>query len=102
MPSASNSNEYQKMKQSFWGVESPVRRADNLTAKPTVYTSLNHVCYEFSATLTPDRLNYKLEAHPLVKEGAQDEEQSNCRAKKSKKTNLVMGPKEVPDTKTDD
>jgi hypothetical protein len=31
----------------------------------------------------------------------QDEEQSNCSAKERKKKNLAMGPKGVPDTKTD-
>jgi hypothetical protein len=31
----------------------------------------------------------------------QDEEQSNCPAKERKKKYLVMGPKGVPDTKTD-
>jgi hypothetical protein len=56
--------------------------------------------YEYSATLTTDRLHYKLQTRPLVKEGPQDEEQSKCPAKERKKKNLVMGPKGVPDTKT--
>jgi hypothetical protein len=34
--------------------------------------------YESSATLTADRLHYKLQTRPLVREGAQDEWQSNC------------------------
>jgi hypothetical protein len=41
-----------------------------------------------SATLTTDRLHYKLQ-------------QSSCRAKERKKKNLAIGPKGVPDTKMD-
>jgi hypothetical protein len=37
----------------------------------------------------------------LSERAPQDEEQSNCPAKERKKKNLVMGPKGVPDTKTD-
>jgi hypothetical protein len=57
--------------------------------------------YESSATLTTGRLRYKLHTRPLVREGAPSEEQSNCPAKERKEKNLVMGPKGVPDTKTD-
>jgi hypothetical protein len=39
--------------------------------------------YESSVTLTTDRLHYKLQTRPLVREGAQDEEQSNCLAKET-------------------
>jgi hypothetical protein len=56
--------------------------------------------YESSATLTTDRLHYKLQARPLVSESSQDEEQSNFPAKERKKKNLFMGPKGVPDTMT--
>jgi hypothetical protein len=49
--------------------------------------------YESSATLTTDRLKYKFQDRPLVRDGAQVEEQSNCPAKGRKKKNLVMGPK---------
>jgi hypothetical protein len=44
-------------------------------------------------TLIIDRLHYRLQTR--------DEEQSNCPAKERKKKNLAMGPKGVPDTKTD-
>jgi hypothetical protein len=56
--------------------------------------------YEFSATLTTDRLHYKLQTRPIVREGAQDEEQSNCPAIEMRNKNLVIAPKGVPDTKT--
>jgi hypothetical protein len=36
----------------------------------------------------------------LTERAPQDEEQSNCPAKETKKNNLVMDPKGVPDTKT--
>jgi hypothetical protein len=52
--------------------------------------------YESSAPLTTDRLHYKLQTRPLVR----DEKQRNIPAKETKKKNLVMGPKGVPDTKT--
>jgi hypothetical protein len=37
----------------------------------------------------------------LSERAPEDEEQSNCATKERKKKNLVMGPKGVPDTKTD-
>jgi hypothetical protein len=47
--------------------------------------------YESSATLSTDRLNYKLQTRPLVREGApEDEEQSNFPAKERKKKNMVI------------
>jgi hypothetical protein len=48
---------------------------------------------ESSATLTTDRLHYKLQTR--------NEEQSICPTKENKKKNLVMCPEGVPDTKTD-
>jgi hypothetical protein len=57
--------------------------------------------YESSATLTTDRLHYKLQNRPLVREGPPNEEQSNCPAKERKKIYLVMGPKGALDTKKD-
>jgi hypothetical protein len=51
--------------------------------------------------LTTDRLHYKLQTCPLVREGVpRRKEQSNIPAKERKKINLVTGPKGVPDTKT--
>jgi hypothetical protein len=50
--------------------------------------------YEFSATLTTDRLRYKLKTRPLVREGTLRQ-----RAKEMEKKILVMGLKGVPDTK---
>jgi hypothetical protein len=41
--------------------------------------------YESSVTLTTDRLHYKLQTRPLVREGAQDEEQCNFPAKQKEK-----------------
>jgi hypothetical protein len=55
--------------------------------------------YESSATLTTDRLRYKLQARPLVGEGA-PRQRARKEEEGRKKKNLVMGPKGVPDTKT--
>jgi hypothetical protein len=41
-------------------------------------------------SLTTDRLLYKLQTRPLVKEGAPEEKQSNCPAKERKKKNLLI------------
>jgi hypothetical protein len=57
--------------------------------------------YESSATLSTDRLQYKLQIRPLVREGSPGKEQSNCPVKRRKKKSLVMGQKKVADTKTD-
>jgi hypothetical protein len=57
--------------------------------------------YGPSVTLAIDRMHYKLHTRPLVREGAPEEEQSNSLTKERKKKNLVMGPKGVPNTKTD-
>jgi hypothetical protein len=46
--------------------------------------------YEASVTLTTDRLHYKLQTRPLVRE------QSNCPAKEKKKKNLVDTKKDRP------
>jgi hypothetical protein len=57
--------------------------------------------YESSATLTTDRLHYKLQTCPLVRKGAPRRKAKQFSGKRKKeKTNLVMGPKGVPDTKT--
>jgi hypothetical protein len=57
--------------------------------------------YESFATLTTDRLHYKLQTRPLVREGASKRRAMKCPIKGRKKKNLVMGPNGVPDTKTD-
>jgi hypothetical protein len=58
--------------------------------------------YESSATLTTDRLHYKLQTCPLVREGAPRQIAKQLSGKrKEKKKHLVMGAKGVPDTKTD-
>jgi hypothetical protein len=57
--------------------------------------------YESSATLTTDKLRYKLQTRHLIERVPQDEEQSNFLAKGRKKKNLVMGSRGVPNTKTD-
>jgi hypothetical protein len=57
--------------------------------------------YGSSETLVTDRLHWKLQTRPLVREGTPyDEEQSNCPARERETKNLVMGPEEVPNTKT--
>jgi hypothetical protein len=48
--------------------------------------------YESSATLTTDRLHYKLQTRPLFREGAQGEEQSNFPAKQKEKGKSGHGP----------
>jgi hypothetical protein len=54
-----------------------------------------------SATLTTDRLHYKLQTRPLVREGATKRIAKQLSDKRKEKENFVMGPKRVPDTKTD-
>jgi hypothetical protein len=56
--------------------------------------------YESSATLTTDRLRYKLQTHHVVKEGAPSRRSNQFSGKRKWKKDLVMGPKGVPDTKT--
>jgi hypothetical protein len=79
----------------------PASRKRRQKRNPVVSDETVMYGYESSATLTTDRLHYKLQTRPLVREGVQDEEQSNCTAKGRKKQNVVMGPKEVSYTKTD-
>jgi hypothetical protein len=55
--------------------------------------------YESPATVTADRLRYKLQTILSSERTPQDEEQRNCQAKERKKENLAMGPKGVPNTK---
>jgi hypothetical protein len=74
----------------------PASRNRRRKGNPLVSDETVMYGYESSATLTTDRLQYKLQTRPLVREDAQDEEQSNCPGEK----NMVMGPKGVPDTKT--
>jgi hypothetical protein len=57
--------------------------------------------YESSATLITDRLHYKLQTRPLVKESTPRLRAKQLSGKRKEKKNLVMGPKGVPDTKTD-
>jgi hypothetical protein len=57
--------------------------------------------YESSATLTTDRLHYKLQSRPLVREGAPSRRAKQLSGKRKGGGNLVMGPKGVSDTKTD-
>jgi hypothetical protein len=74
----------------------PASRKGRRKGNPLVSDETVMYGYESSATLTTDRLHYKLQAGPLVREAPKNEEQS-----KRKGENLVMGPKGVPDTKTD-
>jgi hypothetical protein len=64
-----------------------------------VNKSWNFLLYETSKSIP-----YTLQTHPLVREGAprrRAKQLSGKRKKKKKKNNLVMGPKGVPDSKTD-
>jgi hypothetical protein len=57
--------------------------------------------YGPSATLTTDRLHYKLQTRPLVKEGAPRRRARQLPGKRKAKEKSGLGPKEVPDTKMD-
>jgi hypothetical protein len=57
--------------------------------------------YESSATLTTDRLHYKLQTSPLAREGATRGKAKQFSGKRKEIENLGMGPKGVPDTKMD-
>jgi hypothetical protein len=57
--------------------------------------------YESSATLTTDRLHYKLGTRPLVGEGAPRRRAKRLSGKRREKEKSGMGPKGVPDTTTD-
>jgi hypothetical protein len=58
--------------------------------------------YESFVTLTSGRLHYKLQIRPLVRESAPRRQAWQLSGKRKERfKNLVMGPKGVPDTKTD-
>jgi hypothetical protein len=57
--------------------------------------------YKSSTTLTTDRLHYKLQTRPLVKQGTPRRRAKQLSGKRKGGGNLVMGPKGVPDSKTD-
>jgi hypothetical protein len=57
--------------------------------------------YESSVTLTTERLHYKLQTRPLIREGAPRFRAKQLSRKSKEKKNLVMGPKRVPDTEMD-
>jgi hypothetical protein len=57
--------------------------------------------YDSSATLTTGKFHYKLQTRPLVREGAPRRRAKQLSGKRKEKKNLVMGPKAVPDIKTD-
>lgn len=57
-------------------------------------------CHGLTAALSNDRLQLKIQIHPRIREGAPQEEQSNCLSQK-RKENLVIGPRGVADTKMD-
>jgi hypothetical protein len=59
----------------------PASRKRRRKGNPVVSGEAVMYGYESSTTLTTDRLHYKLQTRPLVREGAQDEEQRNCPAK---------------------
>jgi hypothetical protein len=63
----------------------PASRKRRQRGNPVVSDETVIYGYESSATLTTDRLHYKLQTSPLVREGAQDEEQSSFPAKGKKK-----------------
>jgi hypothetical protein len=55
--------------------------------------------YESSSTLTADRLHYKLQTRPLVREGAPRRRTKKFSDNRKEKVKSVHGPKGVPDTK---
>jgi hypothetical protein len=58
--------------------------------------------YGLCATLTTDRLHYKLQTRPLVREASpRPKSKAIFRQRKGKKKDLIMSPKGMPDTKTD-
>jgi hypothetical protein len=57
--------------------------------------------YQSCATLTTDRLHYKLLTRPLVREGVRRRRAKQLSGKRKGGGNLVMDPKGVPDTKMD-
>jgi hypothetical protein len=54
--------------------------------------------YEFSVTLTTDRLHYKLQTCPLVREGAPRRRAKQFSSKRMEKVKCGHGPKGVPET----
>jgi hypothetical protein len=65
--------------------EIPASRKRRRKETPVVSNETVMYGYESSATLTTDRLHYKLQNSLLVREAPQDEEQSNFQAKERKK-----------------
>jgi hypothetical protein len=63
----------------------PASRKSRRKGNPVVSDETVMYDYESSATLTTDRLHYKLKTRPFVREGAPDEEQSSFPAKERKK-----------------
>jgi hypothetical protein len=63
----------------------PASRKRRRKGNPVVSDETVRYGYESSATLTTDRLHYKLQTSPLVREGPQNEEQINFPVKERKK-----------------
>jgi hypothetical protein len=66
---------------------------------PVVSDEIVMYGYEFYATLTTDRLHYRLQTRTLVREGTPRRRRKLLSGKRKERKNLVMGPKGVPDTK---
>jgi hypothetical protein len=78
----------------------PAGRKRRRKGNPVVSDETVMYGYESSSTPATDRLHYKLQTRPLVKEGAPRRRAKKFSGKERKKWNLVMGPKGVPDTKS--
>jgi hypothetical protein len=78
----------------------PASRKRRQKGNPVVSDETVMYANESSATLTTDRLHYKLQTRPLVREGAPRRRAKQLPAKGRKKQNLVTGPKGVPFSKT--
>jgi hypothetical protein len=70
----------------------PASRKRRRKAKPVVSDETVNYAYESSATLTTDRLHYKLLTRPLVKEGAPRLRAKQFSGKRKEKVKSGHGP----------
>jgi hypothetical protein len=69
----------------------PASRRRRRKGNPVVSNETVMYNYESSVTPITDRLHYKLQTRPLIREGPQDEEQSNFSAKQKEKVKSCHG-----------
>jgi hypothetical protein len=70
----------------------PASRKRRRKWNPVVSDETVMYAYESSATLTTDRLHYKLQTRPLVREGAPKRRAKQFSGKRKKKTKSGHGP----------